>query len=344
MLLISFVSLLLGLAPLGGFALVANPLMERQPPGAPPEPEPDPHDFLPKRTRRAPAKRLLYLGLLAAIAAGDAIPVLGLKSKKDLKRDLQKYQGASGFVVKTSNIQPPALSRLRTVLEASQCHLLSQDDHFELIVDSGCSKSVSPCLSDFIPGSLVDLPSPLSLDGIAGQLVAHQKGRLQYEILNDAGGVTILECEGYHLPDLKIRLFSPQILLGEQKGGKFVLEWNRSYLALSPTGTSSPSDITNRPPCQLFEAFTMSWLPLKLSPLRASWTRPSPISQSSNNVSSYGTPSGAILAGSTLSGWAGVASLDSLESKWGPRPSTLLNVLPANLGNKNTRPRQVPLS
>jgi hypothetical protein len=233
MLLMSFVSLLLGLARLGGFALIANPLMARQSPGIPPEPGPDPHDFLPKTSHRAPATRLLHLGLLAAIAASDAIPALGLTSEKLLKRDLQKYRGASGFVTKTSNIQPPALSRLRTVLEASQCHLLSKDDHFELIVDSGCSKSVSPCLSDFVPGSLVDLPSPLSLDGIAGQLIAHQKGRLKYEILNDAGGITTLECEGYHLPGLKIRLFSPQILLGEHQGGKYVLEWDKSYFQLA---------------------------------------------------------------------------------------------------------------
>jgi hypothetical protein len=233
MLLMSFVGFLLALARLGGFTLVVNPLMERQHPDVPPEPEPDPHDFLPRRSRKAPAKRLLHLGLMAAIAASDAIPVLGLKSDKTLKRDLQKHRSASGFVTKTSTIQPPALSRLRTVLEASQCHLLSKDDHFELIVDSGCSKSVSPCLSDFVPGSLVDLPSPLSLDGIAGQLIAHQRGRLRYEILNDAGGVTTLECEGYYLPGLKIRLFSPQILLGEHQGGQFVLEWDKSYFSLA---------------------------------------------------------------------------------------------------------------
>jgi hypothetical protein len=149
MLLMSFVSFLLGMARLGGLILVANPMMGRQSPGIPPEPEPDPHDFLPWKSRRAPATRLLHLGLLAAIAASDAIPALGLTSEKVLKRDLQKYRGASGFVPKTSNIQPPALSRLCTVLEASQRHLLSKDDHFELIVDSGYSKSVSPCLSDF---------------------------------------------------------------------------------------------------------------------------------------------------------------------------------------------------
>jgi hypothetical protein len=104
-------------------------------------------------------------------------------------------------------------------------------------MDSGCFKSVSPCASDFVPGSLVNLPVPLAMDGIAGQLIAHQQGRLQYKVLNDAGGVTILECNGFHLPDLKIRLFSPQAMLAENKIeknkiGKYVLEWNKSCLEL----------------------------------------------------------------------------------------------------------------
>jgi hypothetical protein len=234
MLRMSFVGLLLALANLGGLVLVANPLMEQQPPiVVPPEPAPDPHDFLPKRTRgRPPAKRLLHLGLLAAIAASDAIPALNLLSDKSLKRELRRYRCASGFMTKTSALQPPALSRLRTVLETSQCHLLSNDDNFELIMDSGCSKSVTPCAADFIPGSLVDLKTPLAMDGIAGQLIAHQKGRLRYEILNDAGGISAIECDGYYLPALKIRLFSPQILLQEQQGGQYVLEWDKSFLTL----------------------------------------------------------------------------------------------------------------
>jgi hypothetical protein len=70
------------------------------------------------------------------------------------------------------------------------------------------------------------------MDGIIGQLIAHQEGRLPYKILNDAGGITTLECNGYHLPTIKIRLFSPQIFLAEQKGGRYVLEWDKSYLEL----------------------------------------------------------------------------------------------------------------
>ena len=232
MLRMSFVNLLVGLGQIREVIPVANPLLV--PLQLPLKPVPDPHDYCPARTRgRSPSLRLLHLGLLAAIAASDAVPTLSLASDKALKRDLRKYRGASGFVTKTSNIQPKTMSRLRKALEASPCHLLSEDDTFELIMDSGCSKSVSPHLSDFVPGSLVDLAIPLTMDGIAGQIVAHQKGRLRYEILNDAGEMTVLTCDGYHIPELKIRLFSPQVMLGEQKGGKYVLEWNSSYLELA---------------------------------------------------------------------------------------------------------------
>jgi hypothetical protein len=64
-------------------------------------------------------------------------------------------------------------------------------------MDSGCSKIVSPCASDFVPISLVDLLVPFAVNGIAGQLIAHQKGCLQYKTRNDVGGVTVLKCDGY---------------------------------------------------------------------------------------------------------------------------------------------------
>ena len=113
-----------------------------------------------------------------------------------------------GVLDQDRSITGDRLIQLRTVLEESQCHLLRKDDHFEIIIDSGCSKVVSPEPADFIPGSLVDLPIPLSMDGIAGSLVARQKGMVRYEVLNDKGDVSIITCEGYYLPSLRVRLLS----------------------------------------------------------------------------------------------------------------------------------------
>jgi hypothetical protein len=105
MLLVGF---LIALANLGGVVLAKGPSTDKQPARAPLKPAPDPNDFLPQRTwGQAPAKQLLHLGLLAAIAASDAVPALDLRGDKKLKRDLQKYQGASGFMTWTTNVAPP---------------------------------------------------------------------------------------------------------------------------------------------------------------------------------------------------------------------------------------------
>ena len=175
-------------------------------------------------------RRLAHLALLAALTTCESLPTLHLMSSKHLKHRLRHCRTSSGFLTKTRSIKGDQLVQLRTVLEESQCHLLHKDDHFEIIIDSGCSKVVSPEKSDFVPGSLMDLPIPLSMDGIAGSLVARQKGMVRYEVLNDKGDISILTCEGYYLPTLRVRLLSPQVWMNHHKGGKYVMEYNRSHL------------------------------------------------------------------------------------------------------------------
>ena len=55
--------------------------------------------------------------------------------------------------------------------------------------------------------------SNMNMDVIAGLLVSTQKGRIQYEVINNYGGLSILLFEGYFLPYLKVRLFSPQVFI-----------------------------------------------------------------------------------------------------------------------------------
>ena len=89
---------------------------------------------------------------------------------------------------------------------------------------------VSPEQADFLPGSLVNLPIPLLMDGIAGSLIARQKGTVCYEVLNDKGDVSIITCEDYCLPTLRVRLLSPQVCMNHHQGGKYMMEYNRSHL------------------------------------------------------------------------------------------------------------------
>ena len=99
------------------------------------------------------------MALLSTVASSDGTPELSLALNQSLKRELCKHRGPSVFLM-TGAIKPVDISSLKTVLQASQCNLLLQDDHFELIIYSGCLKIVSPNLNDFIPGSLKNLPIP----------------------------------------------------------------------------------------------------------------------------------------------------------------------------------------
>ena len=179
-------------------------------------------------------KKLLCMALLAAIASSDGTPKLSLASNQALKRQLRKHCGPSGFLM-NRDINPADISCLKTVLQSFQCNIFFQDNHFELIIDSGCLNIFSPNLKIFIPVSLKNLPIPLAMEGIASQFLSKQKGTILYEVINDQGGISVLQCEGYYLPDLKIRLFSPQTFLQEHKTGRYSLEWDKSIFEL-PNG------------------------------------------------------------------------------------------------------------
>ena len=78
----------------------------------------------------------------------------------------------------------------------------------------------------------------MAMDVIKGILVATQKGWVRYEVIIDAGGFSILECEGYFLTDIKVRLSIQQVYIQEiQKCGRthtliwdgFVLIFKNGY-------------------------------------------------------------------------------------------------------------------
>ena len=190
----------------------------------------------------------------------DSSPNVDLHQDKALKRELRSHRGSHGFLM-TANLRSDAIERLRVVLEASKVHLLHDDDYFELIMDTGCSKICTGHVSDFVKGSLVDLPVPITMDGIAGLLMSHQKGTVRYEVINDVGGLSVLECEAYYLPNLKFRLFSPQVYLreiAEEKGelkGEYCLKWDSSVFRLE-NGDNLTIGYHHQTALPVFRAFT----------------------------------------------------------------------------------------
>jgi hypothetical protein len=60
----------------------------------------DPHDLLPKQMHvTTPSTQFLWIALLAIIMASDTITVLGLRTNQNLKLDLHRYHGSSGFLM-----------------------------------------------------------------------------------------------------------------------------------------------------------------------------------------------------------------------------------------------------
>ena len=53
------------------------------------------------------------------------------------------------------------------------------------------------------------------MDGIGSKLLVQHQGTVNNEVLNDQGGITILEAKGHYLPEVTVWLFSPQSFLEE---------------------------------------------------------------------------------------------------------------------------------
>ena len=213
-----------------------------------------------KRVGLADGRRMLLDWLLAASVMADSTPSIDRLQEKALKDDLRRQRGSHEFLM-TANLRSDALARLRVILDVSKVHLLNDDDSVELIMDAGCSKICTVHSSDFVKGSFVALANPIKMDGIAGLLVSHQKGRVRYEVINDAGGLSVLECEAYLLPDLEFRLFSPQAYLrelSEKKGelkGEYCLKWDGSIFRLE-NGDTLTIGYHRQTSLPVFRAFT----------------------------------------------------------------------------------------
>ena len=101
-------------------------------------------------------------------------------------------------------------------------------------METGQSKVFTPHLKYFISGSLNKLDKTMAMDGVSGLLIATNKGQVQYRVINDAGGLSILECEGYLLLDIKMRLVIPHVFIQElqERDGTYTLTWYRSVIIL----------------------------------------------------------------------------------------------------------------
>ena len=172
--------------------------------------------------RRKPTgerRRFMLMALQAAALIAHAQPDITLTETKDLRNRLRKYRKDGKMMM--SKITEQDRERLRKVFEDLPQGLLGAGDSFELIFDTGSSKTGTGFKEDFVVGSLVDLDHPIFMEGIAGGLEIAQQGIVRYEVLDDKGELQVIETDAYHIPGLKCRLFSPQTYLRAVfEGGK----------------------------------------------------------------------------------------------------------------------------
>ena len=102
--------------------------------------------------------------------------------------------------------------------------LLAKTALHPVVIDSGASACSSFDEKDFIPQTLTPIEDQ-HMDGIAANLKIKAQGILCYEVITDDGSTAVLECWGYLIPDLPIRLMSPQVHLRDTEGPTSLFEY-----------------------------------------------------------------------------------------------------------------------
>jgi hypothetical protein len=154
-------------------------------------------------------KRLLMLGLLIAIKKAGSVPAISFIKENYKLSLLNKKRGKNGLLM-TGKLEESDLIIVREAIAALPGTLIHKGDVKPVIVDTGCTGSASGDLSDFIPESLESIREPIALEGIGGSLQVTHTGTLRYEVVTDNGDIEVLMMPGMYMPELKIRLFSPQ--------------------------------------------------------------------------------------------------------------------------------------
>ncbi len=174
--------------------------------------EPPDKPFIATKSRPASAntsKRLLLLGLQAAATIASQMPTVRTERTQVNRQRLRRYRGKNGWLL-TGKLSENDTAMLQAAVSDISYGLLTKDDCYPLIVDSGCTCSCTGFETDFEAGSLRPLERPTTLGGIAGGLEAKQRGTIRYEVLTDQGNVATIRAEALLVPNLSTRLLSPQ--------------------------------------------------------------------------------------------------------------------------------------
>ena len=108
---------------------------------------------------------MMALTLLSVMTTNDTF---SLVSDDTLHQKLRRYRGYQGML-DTTKLPTTELLALHQVIQLSNdsaAELPTLQDSFTAIADSGCSFTCTNDKRDFCPGTIVELPKPLTLGGV----------------------------------------------------------------------------------------------------------------------------------------------------------------------------------
>jgi hypothetical protein len=109
------------------------------------------------------------------------------------------------------------LERIQAYFKDNNPGSLVSNESFEVIADTGASASVTYSRDDFVTD--IEPLTGVSMSGIASSLDITGTGDVEWIVYDDSGKARTIRTKAFLIPDLKVRLFSPQSYLREMKKG-----------------------------------------------------------------------------------------------------------------------------
>ena len=113
----------------------------------------------------------------------------------------------------------------------------SEQSHLPIVIDTGASRSISPCKKDFISFERYSL----KIEGIGSSTAVAGKGYVKWKITDQHDKTREIVTFAYYIPSASIRLYSPQSHFAELESGKLSCTWDEVRLYLPSTTDDVPT-------------------------------------------------------------------------------------------------------
>lgn len=180
---------------------------------------------------------------------------------KPLRETINQQQQIYGYVATTPVAQRPV----------DPFTMLPFDtDSYPIVIDTGCSRSISSYIADFIPDTLrTPTNQQLGIQGIEGSKICVQKiGTIKWCVLDDTGkNRTVLLPDSFYVPSTHVRLLSPQHMAQNStekitctlEANSMIITWKVGQSSTVPISqdTSNIATIWSVPGYASYKAFRM---------------------------------------------------------------------------------------